>query len=349
MKRVIFLLVIISIFYISCVEEIDLNIDTDQRSIVVDGLIADELQEYTIRINQSAILGVGTDNILTPISGAAVIVTDNAQQEYVFNEDADNPGKYKSVMKGEIGKSYSLEIRLSDGTEIVSTPEKILPKVFQDSLSYDVTSEGEINSSGNFVTIEYVNVKLSTTINDLDRPFLRWRAYGVYEFQEKYPMAFNPRKCYINDNIDINNIQIFDGSLLNGVSLFDQEIVSTPLNRRFNVLYAATVAQYRISEHEHDYWANVNDLINIDGTLFDPPPATIRGNLTNLTDNNNVIQGYFSVVSESTQRLFIDVSDQGYFAESDCTSQSFRRNPPECSDCTSIQNSSLTKPDYWPY
>jgi hypothetical protein len=333
----------------SCVEEIDLNIDTDQRSVVVDGLIADELQEYTIRINESAILGVGTDNILTPISGAIVEVRDDAQGVYTFEEDAESPGKYKAVMKGEVGRSYLVEIRLSDGTEIISAPEKILPKVYQDSLSFDVTSEGEINSSGNFVTIEYVNVKLSTSIDENDRPFLRWRASGVYEFQEKYPMAFNPLKCYIDDNIDINNIQIFDGSLLNGVNLYDQEIVSTPLNRRFNVLYATTVVQYRISEREYDYWANVNDLINIDGTLFDPPPATIRGNLINITNPNNTIQGYFSVVSQSTQRLFIDVTSQGFFAESECTFQTFRQNPPECADCTLIQNSSLLKPDYWPY
>lgn len=349
MNRLLYIVLAILSLSVACVEEIDLNIDTDQTSIVIDGLIGDELQKYSIKVNNSAVLGVGTDNILTPISGASVAVVDDSGQVYSFIEDMEKVGTYKAVMKGEVGRSYRVEVELPDGTMIDSNPERILSKVAVDSLSFDVTSSGEINSSGNFVTIDYVNVKLTTTIADNDRPFLRWRAFGVYEFQEKYPMAFNPRKCYVNDNIDINNIQIFDGTLLNGVTLFDQEIFRTPLNRRFNVLYAASVVQYRISESEYDYWANVNDLINIDGTLFDPPPATIRGNLNNLTNPDNIIQGYFSVVSQSTNRLFIDVSKLGYFAESECTFQSFRPNPPECSDCTTIQNSSLNKPDYWPF
>ncbi len=333
----------------SCIEEIDLNIDTDQSFVVIDGLIGDELQEYVVRVNTSAIIGVGNDNILNPISGANVYVVSDSGEKMEFIEDPEELGAYKAVTQAKVGSSYSVEVNLPDGSKIISTPTEVLQKVPLQEVDFFVTADGEINSSGNFVTLEYVNVFLNTTFDDNDRPFLRWRAEGIYEFQEVYPMAFNPRKCYINDNIDINNIQIFDGTLLNGVELFDQPVFRTRMNRRFNVIYCAHVTQYRISEQEFDYWANVDQLTNIDGTLFDPPPATIRGNLTNTTDPSVNVQGYFSVVSLSSKRIFIDVQREGFFAETDCTSFTFRPNPPECADCTTIQRSTLEKPDYWPF
>jgi hypothetical protein len=345
--KYIFIGIILLMF--SCVEEIELDIDTDETSIVIDGLIADELAEYEIRVNNSAVIGVGNDNILTPVSGAEVLVMDEDQNAVRFIEKDSNPGVYKAVMQGEMGKAYHVKVTLPGGTIISSEPEIIPEKTFIDSLYFDVNVERELNASGNSVTSEFVDVFLNTTVEEENRPYLRWRVSGEFEFQELYPMAFNPRRCFIKDNIDINSLLIFNSNDLNGNVLYDQKVARMVLNQRFAVIYCIHVSQYQTSEREYNYWENVNQLINIDGTLFDPPPATIRGNLINESNPAQQIQGYFSVVSQSTQRLFIDITKKGFFFQTDCTSLSFRRNPPECADCTIINNSSLERPPYWPF
>lgn len=345
----IIIVLFISIIIVSCVEQIDLNIDTDQSFITIDGIIADELGEYKIKVNNSAIIGVGNDNILTPISNAEVVVVTDSGERFEFMEDSEELGIYKRIMQGDVGTAYHVEVILPDGREIVSTPTKILPRVEIDSLSFSVTSEAELSGSGNVTTIEKVNVFLNTSVSDNDRPYLRWRAEGVYEFQEVYPMAFNPLKCYVSENIDINNLALFDANELNGTVLFDQPLFSTAFNFRFIVIYCAHIRQFRISEEEYNYWTAVDQLINIDGTLFDPPPASIKGNLANVNDPDDQVFGYFSVVSQSSRRYFINVTDQGFIADTYCSPFTFRENPVECADCTLLANSTLSKPNYWPF
>ena len=333
----------------SCVEEIDLNIDTDRSFVAVDGIIADELQEYVINVRNSAVIGVGNDNILTPISGASVQVVSDEGERIDFIEDQEQLGSYKQTMQGEVGRSYHVEINLLDGRQIVSDPAEIAARVEIDSLDFTVTSEALINNSGNVVTQEMVNVFLSTTVDDTDRPFLRWRAEGQYEFQEIDPSVLFPDKCYVSEQIDINNLQIFDARELNGTVLFEQPLFSTLFNRRFNVIYCAHIRQMRISEQEFNYWGAVDQLINIDGTLFDPPPASIRGNLRNVNDEDDQIFGYFSVVSQASTRFFIDVTQQGFIADTNCSPFTFRMNPPECANCTLIANSTRERPAFWPF
>lgn len=335
-------------FLCGCIETIDLDIDTEETSIVIDGLISDQLKNHEIRINNSAVIGVGNDNVLTPINGATVVVKGSDGSSTDFIQTSDTTGTYTGLMQGVVGESYHVEINLPDGTLITSAPVRIQPRVGIETIDYSVSVETIINTSGNNEQRENLNLFLSTSFPENDKPFIRWRIEGVYEFLEKYPMALNPRRCYITDNLDINNVKIADGNTLSDNRVVDQPLITTFLNRRFNILYAFNVLQYRISEEEYDYWAQIEQLTNIDGTLFDPPPATIVGNLTNETNPNNPIQGYFSVVSEEIKRSFVDVTERGIFAETNCTSFTFQTNPPECSNCTMIFNSTLVKPDYWP-
>ncbi|MEL6122687.1 MAG: DUF4249 domain-containing protein, partial [Bacteroidota bacterium] len=289
------------------------------------------------------------DNILTPISGATVVVRSDAGEAFRFIEDIDDPGVYMLTAQGTPGQQYHVEVTLPSGELITSEPTTILQPTPIDETYFNITADGEINNSGNFVTTENVNVFLNTSFEDTDRPYLRWRVEGVYEFQELYAGAFNPRKCYVQDNLDINNLKVVNTSDISGTELRDQPIFTTALNRRFNVIYCAHIRQLRISEDEFEYWTQVDELINIDGTLFDPPPASIQGNLQNESNPTKPVFGYFSVVSQSSTRMFIDVTTEGFFAESNCTTLSFRVNPPECSDCELINRSTLEKPAYWPF
>lgn len=338
-----------ALVYTACIDEIAFDIESEQPSIVVEGLISTALRDYSVKVNESTILGIGIDNIKKPISGASVEVIDNDGVAVAFNEDPEEAGTYTAEMQGIIGKSYHVEVTLPNGTAISSVPEVIMPPVVIDSIPIKVDEVSGLNASGNSEITGFVAAEVNFDFDPEDPPYLRWRVDGEYEFQELYPNALRVFRCYVDDFIDFNNIALLDGSEIEGNQVRNKEVVRTTLNRRFHVIYGFMVRQYRISQREYDYWAQVDQLINIDGTIFDPPPATIVGNLVNESDPTELIQGYFSVVSEDFKRQFVETGDLGFFVQTDCSSFSFRPGPPECEDCRRLPNSSREKPPYWPF
>lgn len=332
---------------LGCVDEIRFNIDTDERKISLDGLLSDSLMTQTINLSYSSIIGVGNDNIQPPVEGAVVEIKDGEGNSFLFEEVS--PGTYERFMAGEIGRSYQVEISLPDGNKIMSRPIIMQPSVPVDSLAYSIEAVAEINPSGNLVSANFMNVRAITRIRDGIRPFLRWRAQGVYEFREEYSGALNVRWCYVRENLDINNLVIGDTrGLANGFD-FQEDILTKELDGKFFYQYALEILQYSMSEEEYTYWDNISSILNRDGSIFNPPPGTVRGNLFDPNDSDNEILGFFSVASVTFKRDIITPNNLG-FSSIPKTCFSFRsaaRQIQACSDCTVLSGSTQERPPYW--
>lgn len=340
------LLLVTCLFFASCIDEINLKINTNQPKLIVDGLIADSLQEYVIKVNYSAVIGVGTDNIMTPVEGASVVVKEDAGSDFAFAETT--PGVYVREMAGEVGKTYHIEITLPDGSKAMSLPTVLLAAPPIDSVNALLVERETFNNLGNLVTEKKVELHMNTSVANLpERPFLRWRAFGEYEYHEFYVMAFNLKTCYIKENADNNNIAVFDTRELASGVLNDEPFLETNLNYRFASQYCFSVYQYAISEDEYKYWKSVDAIINIDGSLFDPPPGTVRGNLYNPEDPEQQVLGYFSVCGASSVRKFVNGTSIGAYVAPRCSNNQFQGRPPECYNCLLLFNSSTDRPDYW--
>jgi len=72
MKQALGFIAILILILPSCIDEIELDIDNDAQFVVIDASISDVGGLYTVSVKTSPILGVGNDNIFTPISGATV-------------------------------------------------------------------------------------------------------------------------------------------------------------------------------------------------------------------------------------------------------------------------------------
>lgn len=339
-------LLLVSLLLVRCISEVDLNIDSNRTWVNVDGLLTDSLQVQTINIKRSAVIGVGNDNILTPVEGCNLSVLDDAGQSFHFSETA--PGVYTHEMQGIPGRVYHLEVKLPDGNTILSRPTVLVEAPPLLPITAKVTQKTTIGPSGRAITTNQLSLGMNTEFGAiLQRPYLRWRATGEYEFKEAYPMAFSTNTCYIKNNLDFNNIKIFDPSELGGTSLTDEPFLNTPFDYRFSDQYCFHLFQYAISEEEYQYWEQMRDIVNIDGSLFDPPPGTVQGNLYNPADPEELILGYFSVSGVAYRREFVNSNSLGFFVEPRCSSLSFRPQYPDCQACETILFSSLVKPDYW--
>jgi len=350
-KSIIYLVILTSAF-ISCLDEYDLNIDTQNSFVIVDAQIGDELRPYTIQISKSAIIGRGNDNIFDPISDAQVRVIDEFENAVEFKEKSDEPGSYVSVFQAIPNVSYYVDIQLSNGIDIKSRPEKVALAPEIDSLTFDILSLTEINNLGNTVVNDYIDVFANTTFEKQEAAtYLHWKFSGVYEYKERYFRALDQLRCYIQSNLDINDVRLFNSKDLNGNVLKNEFILRTELDIRFNTLFSFLVEQYRITNAAYEYYKNINDLIALDGSLYDAPPGRLSSNLYSTSEPDQKLHGFFSIHSKSTKRLFISPSELGFEIAPDCSTNPSQssNNPAHCFDCTILPNSSRIKPNYWPF
>lgn len=342
------LLLLFAYSFYACVDEVDLNVNTNQRSVVIDGFVTDSLGDFTLKISESSVIGIGNDNILDPISGAQAKLMDSDGVSYPYSESAD--GTYELVsFKALRDKEYFIDIVLPDGRHYQSTPSALRSSSTIDDIIYDVDEVSYRNNLGEFITENRLSVKIATDISDAEEPpFLRWRVEGMYQFLEGYPGALNPRYCYIPVNLDLNIIRILNGSEIRDGILFEQEIADALYDYRFAIKFCFHISQYSISEEEFTYWKNIKEVIDIDGGLFDPPPGTIIGNIRNVDNPDDIPVGYFSVSSVFFKRAFVNRDDTDFFIRGKC--EGFQRFTQfGCMDCTEINGSSLERPPYWEF
>ena len=350
-KKFIYLITLALPFLVwTCIDEIKLNVDTEQRTLVVDGFVTDSLGDFSVKISESSVIGIGNDNILDPVSGANVQLMDTDGGTYPYAELADDPGIYEIyTFKAERGKRYFIDIVLPNGKHYQSTPEQLRASSKIERIDYEVKEETFRNNAGELTTENIIATKIATDFSDSEvPPFLRWRVEGEYQLQENYPMALSPKRCYIKVNLDLNDIRIFDASQVNGDALYEQVIAETVYDFRFGEQFCFHISQFSISEAEFTYWNNIKEVIDVDGGLFDPPPGTVVGNIRNVNDPDDVAVGYFSVASVFFKRYFVNRDETGFSVRSKCEGF-FLRVPFACDDCLLLNNSTTVKPPYWEF
>jgi hypothetical protein len=92
-----------------------------------------------------------------------------------------------------------------------------------------------------------------------------------------------------------------------------------------------------ISQEAYRFLRLVKQQTEISGSVFDPPPANIRGNIISLDNPEEVVLGYFIAAGESTKRIYIKGAEMD-----------FRQNVaivPD--DCRVIEGASINPPIDW--
>lgn len=132
----------------SCQKTVTLNLNTTPSQLVIEGNITDGPGPDTVRILRS--VNFYADNNFPPISGAAVIVTDNAGNKDSLTESL--PGSYITHgLRGVPGNTYTLSVRVNDSTYTASST--MPAAVNLDSVTFITNStfrKGQITPVANF-------------------------------------------------------------------------------------------------------------------------------------------------------------------------------------------------------
>jgi hypothetical protein len=70
--------------------------------------------------------------------------------------------------------------------------------------------------------------------------------------------------------------------------------------------YSIQVSQYALTQAAYQYWATIKTNSQELGTLFDPQPSQLIGNIRSLKNPGEPVVGYVSAARQQVKRIFID-------------------------------------------
>jgi len=341
-------LFLLAIACTGCLEPIEFNSEAEEKALlVIDGGISTQDGPYEVRLSRATPYG---KQIRVPVEGAQLLVKDDlGNQEALEKVEA---GVYQwpgSRVRGVVGRSYILEVVLSNGATYRSQPEKILPPLPLDSLNFDVKIEAFTNTTGGITERKFAQVFANMQLPDTsNQVFLRWDWESIFVF---YDQARVPKVCYIETELEPQRIAIFNGTTFESGARIQTEILRHVPDYSFNWRRSYRVFQHRISAEAHTYYSKLIQLSNPQGTIFDPTPAKIRGNIYNVSNPAEYVGGYFEASSVTEDVLFVTRPDISAFIHLPipCTTTHPQAIPfSVCTDCLQFENSTLERPEYWP-
>jgi hypothetical protein len=370
--------------FCSCKDIYDPHIDTTTTGLlVVEGFINSGQGPTTIRLSRSSGL---EDVALRPELGAQVDVEGEDGKDFPLVENRN--GEYSDAqLTLNNGVQYRLRITTTDGKQYASeyTPVKYTPLI--DSITWQRENDG---------------LRLYTNGRDPqnDAKYYQWKYEETWEFHSAYhttlkyvidPVTTNPigvayrypdmtsdttiYKCW-NTLVSSTILLGTTENLVSNVVFLPIQYIE-PNSEKLSVLYSINLRQYAISKENYLFLQKMKKNTEQLGTIFDPQPSEISGNIHCLTNSGEIAIGFIEVIQEQVKRIFISnsqVPDWNY--NPGCTfveitddplsiqqygigliptiyakvplfgPKTFYASTPSCVDCT--LRGVHQKPDFWP-
>lgn len=310
-KKIIFL-ISVSFFLNSCTETYPLLTNTYEEAIVVEATLTNELKNQEIKITKTARF---EDTSIKTETGAKVIVKDNLNNEYVFEE---NSGIYVSQTAFQIlpDRQYTLEITAKDGKIYQSSPETLTTVTPIQSIVPSLATNKD-NETG-----------VQINVNSYDAS--RTSKYYRYEYEESYkiiaprwslsklivtgpesiqliPNSSSTRTCYATkkstDILLVNTNDQSEDKVNFPIRFIEQK--NYIIGHRYSIL----VKQYVENLAAYNFHKTMRDIASSASILSPKQPGVLSGNIKCINDPNTKVIGYFDVSSFSEQRIFFNYID----------------------------------------
>ncbi|MEZ0607552.1 DUF4249 domain-containing protein [Fibrella sp. WM1] len=339
--------------------------------LVVNGFF-DSTPGATTSIRLSRSQNLSDKNAPTAESGATVTIESARNAIYTLQE---SPGGIYSLagITPVSGETYRLHIRTAAGGDYVSDYVPVVKAPPIDSVHWTVENDG---------------VQFNVSTHD---PTNRTR-YFRWEFDETWAYTSAYYSGYIyNDKtkaVELRQDNIFNcwsstsskNILTTSTARLSQAIVNRfPLtfvdgqSMKFQRRYSLLVRQYALTQAGYNYYDQLAKITQNVGSLFDPQPSQLTGNMRSTSNPADLVLGFFWAGDVKTKRIFIgraqlpnwrtatgyelcDVdtlslaqiqkTQPGIMAESGMPGPLYLTTTFECIDCR-MQGGINKKPDFW--
>jgi len=258
----------------ACEDVIEVEAPKGEPRLVVDGWVYDDRDTQTILLKNSA--PYFDSGNLPPETDAEVSIKTETNE--VVNYTEVEPGMYQADFRGEVGQRYTLVVETSEGQRYESTSQTLFPVAPLDTV-YTVFKESpEVEDEGYYPAWELTDPEGS-------EDYYRW-------------------KFYINDTLhsDPADILVASDEFVDGEQITVTDFI---LERTLTSGDMLTMEQLSISEESQDFLTRIQQLTAGVGGLFDTPPDPVRGNIANVTDEQNYALGFFGASSVARDSVVV--------------------------------------------
>lgn len=296
---------IILVLIYGCIEPFSPpEVNSPDSYLVVDGFL--NAGNDTSRIQLSYTKNTNDQSAIMFETGAEISVAAENGETYAFTETKGGTYILPPVNLNNAAK-YHLNIKTKGGKEYLSEDVPVIITPAIDSVTYqrDLVQDAMV-------------IKVNTHDPANNTRFYKWKFEETYQYRSAYysGLIINPEKKEIisrQENINlcwqtVNSTNIMLGST---IKLSNDVIKDLPLNivpvntNKFYIKYSILVKQYALSQAGFEYWTDLAKTTQGTGSLFDPQPSQVTGNIRNTANPRELVFGYFSASTVTTKRIFI--------------------------------------------
>lgn len=270
MKARYFILFLCLAVTVACEDVVDLDLPEGESLLQVDGFISAEDTLHFVRVSRT--LSYNASGDFPPVMATVVLQDDKGRIDTLREESSGN-GLYIIDRPGVVGNTYTLSIFTNDGQQYQSQPELLAPVTPIDSIYLE---EDEFQEDEYFVVFDTSDpVGLGN--------YYRWKQYIDDSYQNKA------------ENLTFASDEFVEGNPIFGISITE----SVALGKKVKI------EQLSISKRNFEYLDVLRSQTAFVGSIFDPPPAPIVGNLFNVNNPDEVVAGFFSASDISSATIVV--------------------------------------------
>jgi hypothetical protein len=242
-------------FMTSCEEILDIEYQGDNvKRLTVEGMITTDRTRHRVRLSYTG--DFFSQSGAEPVSGAEVTISDG-EQIHVLNEVRAGTYLTWPDVYGEVGKTYTLHIRLPDGSEYVAS-ETIKACVAIDSIKQTQNYNSFLSGYG--YDVLYYGPE--------PEPAGDHYMYLLYLDEELYSDTIT-EVSFVSDEF-VNGSYVHDFSIYR---IREADLVNSPTE--------VTLEMYSISRQYYDFMTALLLETAWKGSPWDGPPANIPSNISN--------------------------------------------------------------------
>lgn len=294
-------LCLLSGVWTSCVKKVNVDIRNEKAKLVVEGFVSNDSTAYTVSLGYSGNFSFADD--IPPENretNALVSINDDLGHQYLMTHLGN--GLYQTIdpnFIGQVGRSYSINIQLPNGTTYISKPETIQPVI-----PFNKISAAWINDF-NLEHPTYLNMYIDADDPASEENYYRW-TFDSYIMRETrgVPCGFfcvNYVFCYQKQFE--TDVKILSDAAINGQAIRNQLVGKCYIYTYGNPYIE--VKQHAISRGAYQFLERYQDQLVRTGGILDPLPASIKGNVYNKDNPADFALGYFSAESVYKKKLIV--------------------------------------------
>ncbi|TPE39579.1 DUF4249 domain-containing protein [Pontibacter mangrovi] len=239
-------------------------------------------------------------------TGATVSIEAENGENYRLSE---TEAGYYTV--GNLGLSpankYRLYIKTSDGEEYLSefvavkqTPEvgAVTWKPIDEEVQLYVSAQDPENDT------RYYRWEYESTWQFRSALFTNLKFDGdtvVYRTDSDEEIYY----CWRSDHS--TTIELSNSTRLSQDVISNYKLLTIPHNsEKLAIKYSILVKQYALTREAYEYWETLKKNTESIGTLFDPLPSQLKGNIRNIHNPDEPVVGFVSASTMQEKRIFID-------------------------------------------